>query len=225
MRANRAGGANSSHLKFNAYAAATAYREPNSASDGPYQYAYNTPLNMFAYMQAHPPMGPQFNHHMGGYRQGRPSWMDEGFFPVRERLVKEARTDDAEAVFIVDIGGSIGHDLAEFARKHPDAPGRLVLQDLPAVLGQIASLDGRIERMEYDFYTEQPVKGTSVLPFSPSGRARRKNTLATNTCFPPPSQAPAPTTCTRSCTTGRTTSASRSSATSRPPCSAATASY
>ena len=114
---------------------------------------------MFAYMQAHPPMGPQFNHHMGGYRQGRPSWMDADFFPVDDRLVKGTKSD-SDSVLIVDVGGSIGHDLAEFATKHSGAPGRLVLQDLPAVLGQIASLDGRIERMGYDFFTEQPVKGT-----------------------------------------------------------------
>lgn len=117
---------------------------------------------MFAYMQAHPPMGPQFNHHMGGYRQGRPSWMDENFFPVQEALIEGAKTE-ADAAFMVDIGGSIGHDLAEFATKHPAAPGRLILQDLPVVLGQIASLDARIERMEYDFFTEQPVKGESSL--------------------------------------------------------------
>jgi hypothetical protein len=86
--------------------------------------------------------------------------MDADFFPVQDRLVKGARSD-AEAVLIVDVGGSIGHDLAEFATKHSSAPGRLVLQDLPAVLGQIASLDGRIERMGYDFFTEQPVKGKS----------------------------------------------------------------
>jgi hypothetical protein len=160
-----AGGANASLLQFNAYAASTSYAEPNSASAGPYQYAYSTDLNMFAYMQAHPPMGPQFNHHMGGYRQGRPSWMDEGFFPVQERLVKGMKSD-ADAALIVDVGGSIGHDLAEFAVKHPNAQGRLVLQDLPAVLGQIPEgLDGRIERMGYDFFTEQPVKGEW---FSPS---------------------------------------------------------
>jgi hypothetical protein len=163
----RAGGANASLLQFNAYAASTSYAEPNSASNGPYQYAYSTDLNMFAYMQAHPPMGPQFNHHMGGYRQGRPSWMDPDFFPVQERLVKGTRSDaNSEAALIVDIGGSIGHDLAEFATKHPSAQGRLVLQDLPAVLGQIASLDERIERMGYDFFTEQPVKG--MLIFFPS---------------------------------------------------------
>ena len=84
--------------------------------------------------------------------------MDADFFLVRERLVKGAKSKD-DSVFIVDIGGSIGHDLAEFEKKHPDTPGRLVLQDLPAVLGQIESLDENIERMAYDFYTEQPLLG------------------------------------------------------------------
>jgi hypothetical protein len=84
--------------------------------------------------------------------------MDADFFPVQERLIKGAKSE-VDAVFVVDIGGSIGHDLAEFVKKHSNAPGRLVLQDLPAVLGQIDSLDDRIERMAYDFYTEQPLKG------------------------------------------------------------------
>lgn len=89
--------------------------------------------------------------------------MDADFFPVKERLIKGAKSEE-DAVFVVDIGGSIGHDLAEFAAKHPDAPGRLVLQDLPAVLGQIASLDEKIERMPYDFYTEQPLLGIAFRP-------------------------------------------------------------
>ena len=93
---------------------------------------------------------------MGGYSQGRPSWMNADFFPVQERLVKGAKSE-VDAAFIVDIGGSVGHHLVDFARKHSDTPGRLVLQDLPAVLGQIESLDNKIERMAYDFYTERPL--------------------------------------------------------------------
>lgn len=95
---------------------------------------------------------------MGGYRQGRPSWMDDGFYPVKERLLDGADTA-SDAALIVDIGGSIGHDLDEFRRKYPDAKGRLILQDLPLVISQIVKLDERIERMPYDFYDEQPVKG------------------------------------------------------------------
>jgi hypothetical protein len=87
--------------------------------------------------------------------------MDPDFYPVRERLVDGL--DDAEdAVLLVDIGGGLGHDLAEFRRKHPHAPGRLILQDVPAVIeqtGVAAGLDSTIEPMVYDFHTEQPVVG------------------------------------------------------------------
>lgn len=98
---------------------------------------------------------------MGGYRQGRPSWMDPDFYPVRERLL-EGLDGAEDAVLLVDIGGGLGHDLAEFRRKYPRSPGRLILQDVPAVIAQTgtaAGLDATIEPMVYDFHTEQPVVG------------------------------------------------------------------
>ncbi|KAK4232773.1 hypothetical protein C8A03DRAFT_39595 [Achaetomium macrosporum] len=146
--------------KFPEYAKKTNYKTPNSLTDGPLQYAYNTQLNMFEHLMAHPPYGEQFNHHMGGYRQGRPSWMDRGFYPVEERLIQGAR-QSPDAPFLVDIGGGVGHDLDEFRRKVPHAPGRLVLEDLAPVIDQAHArgLDSRIETLVYNFYTEQPVKG------------------------------------------------------------------
>ena len=47
----------------------------------------------------------------------------------------------------------------EFLSKFPNAPGRLILQDLSRVLDKITALDERIERMPYNFLEEQPVKG------------------------------------------------------------------
>lgn len=120
-------------------------------------YAYSTEKDMFAWQQSLG-YGTHFNHHMGGYRQGRPPWMAPGFYPVRENLI-EGADESPDAPFIVDIGGSVGHDLAEFKRRHPNTPGKLILQDLPVVIGQIKDLDSEIQRMEYDFHTEQPVKG------------------------------------------------------------------
>ncbi len=135
------------------------WQTPNGVSDGPYQSAFNTSLNFFEWLQANPPYGMQFNHHMGGYRQGRPSWMDPDFYPVQERLLPGLSPDD---VLLVDIGGGLGHDLDEFRRKHPNAPGRLVLQDLPIVIDQVKTLDEKVERMAYDFHTEQPVVGAKA---------------------------------------------------------------
>lgn len=125
---------------------------------GPFQYAYDTDKNLFEHLQANPPYGDLFNLHMAAYRQGRASWMDPQFFPVQEKLVDGA-DPRKEAVFLVDIGGSIGHDMEEFLTKHPSVPGRLVLQDLPAVLQQINTLDERIEQMEHNFFDEQPIRG------------------------------------------------------------------
>lgn len=84
-------------------------------------------------------------------------------YPVEERLIPGADAS-SDAPFLVYIGGSIGHDLAEFLAKHPSHPGKLVLEDLPAVIGEIQQLDPRIERVPYDFHKEQPYKGESF-PF------------------------------------------------------------
>jgi hypothetical protein len=84
--------------------------------------------------------------------------MDQGFYPVMERLVEGAGIEDQD-VLLVDMGGSIGHDLSEFRRKWPDAPGRLVLQDLPQVIQGAKGLHSSIELMAHDFFREQPIKG------------------------------------------------------------------
>ncbi|GJD01163.1 O-Methyltransferase [Colletotrichum higginsianum] len=130
---------------------------PADPTEGPLQDVVGKDSNFFKHMMTNYP-GGEFQSHMAGYRQGRPSWMDDRFYPVAERLIRGADRS-ADAAFLVDIGGSIGHDLDEFCRKHPDAPGRHILQDLPHVLSQIQKIDPKIEPMEYDFHTEQTVRG------------------------------------------------------------------
>ncbi|CAG9952303.1 unnamed protein product [Clonostachys rosea f. rosea IK726] len=152
-----AGGCFAALDHFHEYQDKVGWTEPNDVANGPYQAAFNTKLNFFEYLQANPPYGVQFNYHMGGYHQGRPSWMDPGFFPVKENLI-DGFEDKEGSAFLVDIGGSVGHDIEELYQKYPQIPGRLVLQDLPLVISQIEKLDDRIERMAYDFHTEQPVK-------------------------------------------------------------------
>ncbi|KAI1802496.1 putative O-methyltransferase [Daldinia bambusicola] len=155
------GGLLTSNINFHEYMRKTGYKVPISNSDGPYQYAYETSKHFFEYLQGRPPYGDLFNLHMSGYHYGRASWMDPGFFPVEDKLVDGAERDE-EAAFLVDVGGSIGHDIQDFLIKHPSVPGRLILQDLPAVIDQISSLDKRIERMAHDFFEEQPIRGSRV---------------------------------------------------------------
>ncbi|KAK1638741.1 S-adenosyl-L-methionine-dependent methyltransferase [Colletotrichum phormii] len=144
-------------LRFHEYSRKRGFENPTDDKDTPMMYAYNTDKDMFAWQQDLG-YGTHFNHHMSGYRQGRHPWMAPGFFPVKERLIEGANTD-ADAPFLVDIGGSIGHDLAEFHSYYPKAPGKLILQDLPVFIGQIQELTPAITPMGHDFLTEQPVKG------------------------------------------------------------------
>lgn len=155
-------------ISFHEFARQTGWQNPTDAGRTSFHQAYATDKNFFEYLQA-VGYGPQFNDHMGGYRQGRLPWMHPSFYPVQTNLIDTANTA-ADAPFLVDVGGSVGHDLAEFLRYFPVHPGKLILQDLPVVIGQITDLDSRIVRMEHDFLTEQPVKGTQRLslpfPFS-----------------------------------------------------------
>ena len=86
--------------------------------------------------------------------------MDEDFYPVEERLGYDTQTDDNNAVFLVDVGGGLGHDLEELKFKHPRIRGRLVLQDQPEVIAQISKASHGIELTTHDFFTSQSVKGT-----------------------------------------------------------------
>lgn len=48
--------------------------------------------------------------------------MDPSLYPVEQQLIQGADTDP-NAPFIVDVGGGVGHDLAEFKQKFPNHPG------------------------------------------------------------------------------------------------------
>ncbi|KAK3332959.1 hydroxyindole O-methyltransferase [Cercophora scortea] len=118
------------------------------------------PVPLFEYITARPGVAKAFGNHMAGSAQGTTRWMEGGFYPVRERLVEGcvSSDDDPAAVFLVDIGGSTGHDMVAFQSVYPDAPGRLVVQDLPGVVAG-AKVGGRIELMGHDFFEAQPIQG------------------------------------------------------------------
>ncbi|KAF5002767.1 hypothetical protein FGRMN_165 [Fusarium graminum] len=144
--------------QFHEWADSNEWKDATDIGNSPLQHGYKTEKNFFEHLHTNPPYGQMFHLHMGGYRQGRPSWMDTDFFPVQERLIGDLDKSE-DSVLLVDIGGSFGHDIEEFHRKFPNAPGHLILQDLPVVIDQITTLDSKIQRMKHDFFTEQPVKG------------------------------------------------------------------
>ncbi|CAI7623543.1 unnamed protein product [Penicillium viridicatum] len=133
------------------------YANPANGKECAFQRGFRTDLHFFEFMKENPEAASQFNNHMSVYHQGRPSWMDVGFYDVPSLFSNVAQDD----VLLVDVGGGMGHDLSEFKRKWSDAPGRLVLQDLPDVIAQAKAgqLHPSVKAMEHDFFTEQPIKG------------------------------------------------------------------
>ena len=51
---------------------------------------------------------------------------------------------DFEAVLFVDSGGDKDHEAASHHEAHPDISGRLILQDLPAVIDRVSRNPPRI---------------------------------------------------------------------------------
>lgn len=148
-------------------------RERNyTCSTGPhdtaYQGAHGTHLSWFDHVRSVPANSQDFDKIMAASLLGRPAWIET--YPAAQRLIEgflpERRHGDNDGpVLFVDVGGGRGHCTEQLIDAFPDAPGRLVVQDLPVVTGEVVDTEGlhpRIERMGYDFFDEQPIKGESL---------------------------------------------------------------
>ncbi|GKZ26494.1 hypothetical protein AbraIFM66951_002574 [Aspergillus brasiliensis] len=144
-------------LRFHEYSRQRGWTNPTDPHDTSLMNAYGTDKDLFSWVHERG-YGKHLNDYLGGYNLGRRWWMHPDVYPVRERLINGA-DPSPDAPFLVDIGGNVGHDLERFHAAFPDAPGKLILQDLPMMIHQIKDLDPSIVRMEYDFREEQPVKG------------------------------------------------------------------
>ncbi|KAK0651525.1 S-adenosyl-L-methionine-dependent methyltransferase [Cercophora newfieldiana] len=85
-----------------------------------------------------------------------------GMFPWE--TLKEQVEKEPERPFVVDIGGGRGQALLKLQEEIPGAfGGRLILQDLEAVIGTLGDGDTPgIEGMVYNAFEEQPVKNAHV---------------------------------------------------------------
>ncbi|KAK2128743.1 S-adenosyl-L-methionine-dependent methyltransferase [Fusarium oxysporum II5] len=136
------------------FLAQTKYQVPKDANNSPVQYGLRTDKPFFSILRDNARLGKAFNSFMAGYAKARPRWTE--IYPYKERLGEDT---NANAPWLVDIGGGLGHELLGLASEK--VPGRLVLQDLPAVIGEAKSsgeLPAIIEATPHDFFTPQPVE-------------------------------------------------------------------
>ncbi|PQE16387.1 catechol o-methyltransferase protein [Rutstroemia sp. NJR-2017a BVV2] len=144
-------------LKFHEYSRKNGWQNPTDSKHTALMHAYGTDKDMFSWIQSQG-YGTYFNDHMAIYRPV--PWMSTGRFPIEEQLIDGA-DKSPNAPFWVDIGGCVGRDLMDLHHFYPQVPGKLILQDLPPVINEIKKINPAITAMEYDFLTEQPVKGTT----------------------------------------------------------------
>ncbi|TVY16828.1 O-methyltransferase asqD [Lachnellula arida] len=139
------------------YLRETNYRCPENPTDGLVQYAFQTKLETFKLLASKPELQTDFNTFMGNTMGARNYWVD--WYPVQKQILDDVSLGSKSPV-IVDVGAGKGHDLTAFNAKFPGH--KLVLQDLQSVIDNVLDLDGSIETMAYDFFTEQPLKGARV---------------------------------------------------------------
>ena len=99
-----------------------------------------------------------FNKYLSSRLAGHTYWLD--FYPFEQDVITGFDRNYENATMIVDMGGSVGHELVELRKRFPSLPGRTILQDLPKTIEMAGNLDG-IEKMTHDFFTPQPVIGIS----------------------------------------------------------------
>ncbi|KAI0594614.1 S-adenosyl-L-methionine-dependent methyltransferase [Biscogniauxia sp. FL1348] len=136
----------------------TGYANPTDPANSPWQLGHRTDQSPFAWLQSHPNLMEFFLPWMATQRDGLPTFFDVVDF--QQELCQNA---NESTVLFVDLGGAMGHQCVALKKRHPDLPGRVILQELPSVVEQVKAnpLPGfeGIEVQAHDIFTPQPIKG------------------------------------------------------------------
>ncbi|GIJ97933.1 hypothetical protein Aspvir_000039 [Aspergillus viridinutans] len=117
---------------------------------------------IFGMLEQNPEQKQAFDDYMAARRlTNQPQWFET--YPAAERLRDVRNCPDS--VLLVDVAGGPGQEISRFRQRHPDSPGRIILQDLPLTLNRIEKIPAGIEPMEHDFFNPQPVKGARAYFF------------------------------------------------------------
>ncbi|GKT63016.1 sterigmatocystin 8-O-methyltransferase [Colletotrichum tofieldiae] len=131
--------------------AETGYRNPQDSKNTIFQHVHEWNGSLWSYYEAHPEKQEQFNTIQQTISAQQPAWTD--IFSAHTLL-----DADPGVPLLVDVGGSTGHDLLKFYEAHPEKASQLYLEDLGSVIHS-AVLPEEINKIEYDFFSKQPIKG------------------------------------------------------------------
>lgn len=130
------------------------YQNPTDLLDTPFHKAWKTDLHFWAWVHQHPREAAYFNLFMVAQRSSTKDCFS--FLPLQD----ECQGWPASKPVFVDVGGGTRQQCNTLKENFPSLPGKVILQDLPAVAAEAKVSEG-IEVMAHDFFTPQPVKGMS----------------------------------------------------------------
>ncbi|KAI4265233.1 MAG: hypothetical protein L6R38_009566 [Xanthoria sp. 2 TBL-2021] len=134
------------------------YQNPTDSRNTVHSLTYNTPLDHFDWMKGNPEHYAALNKYMAANRMTKTGI---NAFPFEEKVPSLFESESPETALFVDVGGGRGQMCRAFRAKHPDLPGRVILQDLQLIIAEAPSVDG-IEAMAHDFFHQQPIQGAKI---------------------------------------------------------------
>ncbi len=151
-----------SWAKIPATLAESHYQNPVDILHTGLQVGLRTDIHAFEWFSTHPKIFNDFNTFLSAQREGRAYWLD--FYPFEQKLAAKSR-DNLHDIIFVDVGGALGSEIKELWKRYPALEGRMILQDRQQTIDQVSS-DPRMDAMVHDFFTPQPVTGTTfqILP-------------------------------------------------------------
>ncbi|KAM3450323.1 hypothetical protein MY3296_006211 [Beauveria thailandica] len=126
-----------------------------------FEVGQHSTVDFYTWLETHPTQQGAFHRFMEAQFATLPTWLDAVDFASE---LGGADLGSAEHVVFVDVGGGNGQQIAALKEKFPGLKGRAILQDRPEVLERALKVDG-MEKMSYDYLTEQPVKNACVYYF------------------------------------------------------------
>ncbi|KAK2594288.1 hypothetical protein QQS21_007994 [Conoideocrella luteorostrata] len=119
----------------------------------------HTDQDFYTWMETHPVQQGAFHRFMEAQFASLPTWLD-----VVDFETEFCKYNSQSDVAFVDVGGGNGQQCIALKEKFPHMPGRIINQDTPDVLSKALFAD-RVEKLSYDYFTEQRVKNARVYYF------------------------------------------------------------
>lgn len=156
-----------------AFLSSTGYQNPSDESNTAFNMAFNTPLLFFPYIKDRPEYMAAAGQYMGVWRDSQTSWLN--VYPFEDEVKRMMPTTAATAeednvsssveedqrILFVDVGGALGQQCRAVRKKFPHLKGRVINQDLAAMLDARTTTagDDDVEFMVHDFFQPQDKLG------------------------------------------------------------------